>query len=166
MTGLVLQLDAELAPHVARALAVHLRWCRDNGISVADGLDEAQRWAEVVARGLTSPVALPAGDDAGVEPLLLTIPQTAELLGCSASRVKTLIAAGQLPVVDFGGVRRVRRVDVDAFLEKLAGGSSFRDDVETKSDPAATGRRLGPDDASPHALQTVNGSAIREGDRQ
>lgn len=128
----------ELSPHIARALDVHLRWCRDNGIPVADGLVDVQKWAQVVARGLSSPLPLLAGDDAPVEPLILTLPQAAEALGCSVSKVKTLVKTGQLPVTDFGGVRRVRRSDLEAFVERLAGGTSFRDSVESKAPAPAT----------------------------
>lgn len=143
MTALVIQLDAEVAPHLARALSGHLRWCRDNGVTVPDGLIEALEWAQVVVRGLNSPSPLPGDDSGPVEPLILTLPQTAELLGCSVTKVKTLIDTGQLLAVDFGGVRRVRRADIDVFLEHLAGGSSFRDDITVKAPVSAAhqGRR-------------------------
>ena len=158
---LQLVISPELTPHVARALAVHIRWCRDNGVLVADGLVEAQEWAEVVARGLSSPLPLPGVDTGVVEPLILTIPQTAEMLGCSATKVKTLIAAGQLPVVCFGGVRRVRRADVEGLVERLGSGAPFRDAVESKApDLPASGRqvRRGASDAAT-TRQTVARSA-------
>ena len=72
VTGLQLVVAPELSPHLARALAVHLRWCRDNGVPVADGLVELQKWAEVVARGLSSPLALLGGDDLGAPHWLLS----------------------------------------------------------------------------------------------
>ena len=143
MTALQLVISPELSPHIAKALGVHVRWCDVNGIPVPDGLVEVQKWAQVVARGLSSPLPLLEGDDAHVEPLILTLPQAAEVLGCSVSKVKTLIAAGQLPVIDFGGVRRVRRSDIEAFVERLAGGTSFRDSIESKAtEPPASRRRL------------------------
>lgn len=164
MTALVLQVDADLAPHVARALSTHLAWCRTNGVTVPDGLAEVLKWSQVVARGLSSPPALDVTDDVVVEPLILTIPQVAELLGCGQTKVKTLVDAGQLPVVDFGGVRRVRRADVDAFIEKLAAGTSFREHVEVKSDPADSGRRLEPTDTPAPTPRAVTGSATRNYD--
>ena len=151
----------ELAPHLARALADHLRYCRTNGIPVTDGLAEVQKWAEVVARGLSSPLPLTAGDDGTVLPLILTFNQAADLLGCSVSKVKTLIAAGQLPAVDFGGVRRVRRVDIEAFVERLADGTSFRDGIEGKAapDPAAASAAAGSG-ADPPVTVTARPTAV------
>lgn len=69
-----------------------------------------------------------------VSVLLLSLPEVGVVLGCSPSKVKRLIADGELPAVMVGKVRRVRRVDVDAYLERLA-GASFRDRLERK-DPA------------------------------
>ena len=95
---------------------------------------------------------------------LLTLAQAAEQLGCSESKVKALIAAGKLPVIDFGGVRRVRRVDLEAFVERLAAGTSFRDEAEGKTpDPAASGRRVRRDASGDvTALQPEAGSTVRD----
>ena len=149
--------DRDTAGQLVYALTNHMRWCRERGLMVAPGLSAAWKQAQVVARGLSGEELDDPPHSDVVEPLLLTLPQAAELLGCSVSKVKSMIAKGQLPTVDFDGVRRIRRTDV----ENLVAGGSFRDHVEAKADPSATGRRLGPADTSSH-LRPVNGSASRE----
>lgn len=54
-----------------------------------------------------------------VGPHLLTIPQTAERLGYKDRRsVYRLIARGELPVVQVGGVSRIDAADLDKYVEK------------------------------------------------
>lgn len=50
--------------------------------------------------------------------LLLSIPEAAHLLGIHRSSVYRLIDAGELPIVQFLGVRKVARIDVDSFIAK------------------------------------------------
>lgn len=55
-------------------------------------------------------------------PRLLTVPQAAEVLGCSRTHIYGLIAAGHLRPVEIAakGVRsktRIRQDDLDAFIE-------------------------------------------------
>jgi excisionase family DNA binding protein len=49
--------------------------------------------------------------------LLLKIPEVAENLGISRAKVYELMAAGDLPSVKIGGCRRVRAVDLVAYVE-------------------------------------------------
>ena len=53
-------------------------------------------------------------------PRLLTVKQTAVLLGCSAANVYGLIDAGELPVIAVGKSRgyRIDRLDIDEFLNR------------------------------------------------
>lgn len=53
-------------------------------------------------------------------PRLLTVKQTAVLLGCSAANVYGLIETGELPVIAVGKSRgyRIDRFDIDEFLNR------------------------------------------------
>ena len=54
------------------------------------------------------------------EKQLLTVNETATLLGCSRANVYGLIDAGELPVVSVGKSRgyRIDRSDIDAFIQR------------------------------------------------
>lgn len=133
-------IDAEMAPHLAAALEDYARRRRANGLPAVDGLSAALKWSQVVARGLRLPVERQVLEDARMPSLLLSMPQVAVELGCSKTKVESLIKAGRLKVVDFEGVRRVRRVDLEAYLDGLGGSRSFRDDVEVKGPLPPSGR--------------------------
>lgn len=130
MTGLAFTLNAALAPHLDAALAAHLRRLREAGIRAPVDLVDLAEWARLVTRGLSAPLECLAADDAPMAQLL-SFPAAAAELGCSASKVKKLVAAGAIPTVDFDGVRRIRRSDLDAFVAGL-GPSSFRQHVTLK----------------------------------
>jgi len=51
--------------------------------------------------------------------LLFTVAEVSQILRLSRSRVYELIYAGQLPSIKLGRSRRVRRSDVEAFVEGL-----------------------------------------------
>ncbi|MFX4294217.1 helix-turn-helix domain-containing protein [Streptomyces bohaiensis] len=50
---------------------------------------------------------------------LFTVQETAEILSCGRSTVYELMAAGALPFVKLGRSRRVRRSDIDSFVQAL-----------------------------------------------
>jgi len=54
------------------------------------------------------------------ERLLLTIPEVASLLSMSPSTVRRLIESAELRSVKVRGTRRIPRVTVDAYVERLA----------------------------------------------
>ncbi len=57
--------------------------------------------------------------------LLLTDQEVAQLTGASRSKVREWIRAGRLPSLKLDGLRRVRRGDLDAFIEQgAAAGAS------------------------------------------
>lgn len=56
--------------------------------------------------------------DPGASLTLETVPETAEKLNVSERTVWRLIADGDLPVVRFGGVVRVRPEDREAFVRE------------------------------------------------
>ena len=53
------------------------------------------------------------------EQLLLTVAETSQLLGLSRSTVYELLYSGALQSVKIGASRRVRRVDLEAFVYQL-----------------------------------------------
>lgn len=54
-----------------------------------------------------------------MERLLLNIPEVAHLLGISRAKVYMLIGEGRLPSVKLDRSRRVRREDLDTFVNQL-----------------------------------------------
>lgn len=54
------------------------------------------------------------------EARLLTVTETAALLGCSRANIYALIDAGELPVISIGKSRgyRIDRNDIEAFIER------------------------------------------------
>lgn len=59
---------------------------------------------------------------ATVEPLLLRVRQVADVLGLSDSKVRTMIATGELDSLRFGGCRRVPLDVVEAYVARLRTG--------------------------------------------
>lgn len=49
-------------------------------------------------------------------PMLLTVDDLATEMRCSKWKAKQLLAAGEVPSIKVGGLRRVRRGDLEAFL--------------------------------------------------
>ena len=60
--------------------------------------------------------------DGRMAPLLLDLGEVAGALRLSLSTVKRLLAAGTLPAVEVAGKRRVRRCDLEAYVEGLGDG--------------------------------------------
>lgn len=120
----------ELAPVLDRALGLLFKQMADCGIRPSVDALELRQWAQVVMHGLSlASVAVPVDDPP--MPALLTLPEVARELGCGVTKVKKLVATGALPAVDFDGVRRVRRQDLDSFVAGL-GPRSFRTEVQAK----------------------------------
>jgi excisionase family DNA binding protein len=55
-----------------------------------------------------------------VEPAMLSPEELATYLGCGRTYAYKLLADGAVPSLKLGRLRRVRRVDADAFIERLA----------------------------------------------
>ena len=60
---------------------------------------------------------------------LLTIPQTAKAINCSAPTVRRMIATGELPAVTIGRRRRVSTKTLDQWIEN--GGSKPINDASS-----------------------------------
>jgi excisionase family DNA binding protein len=61
------------------------------------------------------------------EKLLLTVTETASLIGLGRSSTYALIRRGALKSVKIGGSRRVARCDVEAFVEQLRADATVED---------------------------------------
>lgn len=57
----------------------------------------------------------------GMEPLLLSIPEAAQLLGIGRSKTYELVATGELATVRIGRSVRVPRTAVEEFVDRLMG---------------------------------------------
>lgn len=53
---------------------------------------------------------------------LYTLPQAAEILGCSPERVRALIRAAVIPATRFGGYWRIRGLDLRSYLYRANEG--------------------------------------------
>jgi len=130
VTGLQFTVGAEHAPIVDAAFAPILRRYREAGMRAPADIVDLAEWARLVKTALALDLPFDLSDDAPVA-ALLSLPAVAAELGCSVSKVKKLVAAGAIPTVDFDGVRRIRRADLDAYVDGL-GPSSFRQHVTLK----------------------------------
>jgi len=64
--------------------------------------------------------------------LLLTRREAAHVLRRSVRSVDRAIADGVLPAVKVEGSTRIRRADIEAYVDSLQSPRSFRDSVEAK----------------------------------
>jgi len=124
--------DRSVLLHVAVALARYVRLLRSSGRAVPAELVAVVEVLGVLVRPALPRLDSPSGgggnavpEDAGVvEPRLLTKQAAAWALSMKVRSVERLIAAGELPVVRIGRSVRVRRSDLDAYVDHLptAGG--------------------------------------------
>jgi excisionase family DNA binding protein len=143
MTGLQFVVGAEHAPILDAALPPLLRRYREAGMQAPADIVELAKWARLVTSGLAlAPTAIPPDDAPMVS--LLSFTAVATELGCSLSKVKKLVADGKLATVDFDGVRRVHRDDLEVFLQALR-AQKLHDRLEVKAPAPAFGRRRQPE---------------------
>jgi len=123
---LLLDLSGGLSAWLILALQTYRRegqeW-RYNGVGYPRELAELQQLlADRVRAGQQgSPLggAQPAPDSEEVSPRLVGIPGAARMLEVSASTVKRLVRAGELPAVHVGDCTRFRIADVDTYVKQL-----------------------------------------------
>lgn len=112
--------SAEVAGHLAIAIALYRRQCADRGISVPMELAEIERQLSTAAiDGQTWPKLEKLSarrDHEHMEPRLLSFAQAGEYLGCSARTVRRRAADGLLKSTRNGGLVRFRTEDLDSFL--------------------------------------------------
>ena len=59
--------------------------------------------------------------------LLLTVIEAAELLGISRTAIYLLLQRGEIPSVKIGRSRRIKRIDLESYVGRLADDYSGRD---------------------------------------
>ena len=126
--------------HLAIALSAHVKSAGRSGLVVRVEVltlrDLAQNLA--TARQDATPLAVPSepGEADVMAPrdaLLLTKRDAAAALRVSTRTVERLIAAGTLRAVTVGSSPRIRRADLEAYVESLTPApSSFREAMTTK----------------------------------
>ena len=112
--------DPTVGAHLKKALASHMRWCRDNGIAVPAEVNDL--FMMVASDGLTRPTVgeeRTVTHDADVALLTLTYDQAAKRLNVSARTVRRLVQSGDLRAVDLCSAPRIRVADLATFVERL-----------------------------------------------
>lgn len=74
---------------------------------------------EAQVAALRTPAAASPVAEGGVQPKLLTVRQTAAVLGVGQSTVHNLVRTGELSSRKIGGARGAPVVDLDAFIARL-----------------------------------------------
>jgi len=126
--------DDELAEHFAKALLEYIRRERTNGRHVPiEVLDVAKYILEGSMRQDATNDGLQrrAAHAERMANELLTKRQAAVSLGVSVRSLERLVAAGELVVVRSGRSVRVRRGDLDAYINRKR--ATFRDAIEEKT---------------------------------
>lgn len=115
-------LSADDAVQVAWLIRRYREKAHIAGASVSPGLLALERAVarEAMQGQLGSTVGRPAEprNSRHMDPLLLTYGEAAGLLGYSLSTVKRRVASGDLVPVRDGGCARLRRSDIDAFIDQ------------------------------------------------
>lgn len=128
----------ELFAHLATALSRYTADLKRDGVTPPPELLETLLFFADCARTRqeATPVAGSGRSLDGVPmptpSLLLTKREAAAELRVSVRQLERLVAADRLRTVRVEGAVRVRRVDLDAYVSGLAGGS-FRDHLEEKT---------------------------------
>lgn len=117
---LLLDVRSHVAAHLAVAVKMHRDRMRRDDQPVPGELAELQqRWTETARGGQagteSAPIEVPAHDQGR---LLLTYEETARVLSVSRKTIYRLTGAGDLPVVKVGGLMRIHRDDVEAYVEQ------------------------------------------------
>lgn len=113
------ELDREAAVHLRAAVEARRRWCITNGYRWPDALSELARLlAAPGGRSRSSVDACPVCCDGDlVQPMALPYDEARRLVGVSEKTLRRWVAAGELPVVEVGGVRLIRPADLEEFLD-------------------------------------------------
>jgi excisionase family DNA binding protein len=137
-----LDLDPALALHLAMALQLHAKSCRNNGLPFPSELQHLAEacWARAKGdsnrQGPTSLAEVVEQVQGAPVALLMDTSEAAEVLAVSQRQVERLVASGELPSVRVGGARRIRRADLEAYVAQLA-PSPFTTRIQTKTPSSA-----------------------------
>lgn len=119
---LVALIEPNVAAHLVHALRQHRRWCRDQGEALPAELAAVE--AQLLATaGHSRPNLAGAwldADSSADGSLALDYVAAGVVLGVSRRTVQRLVADGHLPVVEIAGCRRVRRSDLETYVEGLS----------------------------------------------
>jgi excisionase family DNA binding protein len=110
---------------------LHKKWLRSISLPVPPELQEIEQFLNNQVREgqEATPVDRLLAASCTVEPtLLVDVSEAARRLDCSTSTTKRFIKSGDLSSVMLGGLRRVRVVDLNRFVEGLSEGNQ---DAET-----------------------------------
>lgn len=116
-------IDERAAGWICVALA-DLKRRGPDGLRPPPGVDEFMRWCQSRAkRGQTGQVVADLAqlvEAESVDGLLLRYDEAGHVLNVSRSVLKRLIAAGEIPTVRVAGGVRIRRTDLQAYVDSLA----------------------------------------------
>lgn len=118
-----------LTPHLAGVIRAALdrieRKGRTHGVpaETVEQAAQAQRFlSSVLTAGHVLSIVDVTAEEAHGEPReLLTVQEAADVLNVSESTAWRRVASGELPSVKDGGLRRIRRDDLDGYIARLAG---------------------------------------------
>jgi excisionase family DNA binding protein len=100
--------------YIAELLEEHRQRCRRDGLVLPVGLASAL----ALARGRQR--ATPRGENAlSPDALCVTFEQAATVLAVSRRTVERMAARGELPTVEIGGIRRIAREDLLAYVQSM-----------------------------------------------
>ena len=117
---LALRLDPVAARHLTRALEVHRRWCRDNGVRLPAALSDLALLATAGQGTTNGHGAEELADDGHMSPLVYTYAEAAERLRVSERTVQRLVAEGRLPAVEVGTRNpRIAVEDLENYVAQL-----------------------------------------------
>jgi len=131
----------EVLGHVALALSRYLRESRGDGVWVPPEVESlAVLLADCARQRQEATTFAPCGegpdDEVMKTTLLLTRREAAHVLRRSVRSVDRAVAAGVLPAVKVEGSTRIRRADIEAYVDSLQPPRSFRDQVTAKDGAA------------------------------
>jgi excisionase family DNA binding protein len=109
--------SGSLVQHLAHALHLHRKWCRQCGIPFPPLLD-----ALMVDFSASDGHARPNLGDLvpALDPLLMDYSAVAHRLSVSERTVRRLVAAGTLPAVRIGNRSLIKSADVDTYVDGVA----------------------------------------------
>lgn len=101
--------------HLAYALEMHGRYCRDQRIAVPSELVALLGVLRSCQEQSSFPARLDPGDDAGV-PLAYDYAESGRLLGVSASTVTRLVRDGRLRAIAIGRAKRIPLTELEGYI--------------------------------------------------
>jgi excisionase family DNA binding protein len=131
--------SSKLLGHLALALCRHVRQLQEEGLAVPREVEELSALLTFLVSVRHHPPTV--ADGFGTihharmsSRLLLTKSEAAERLGVSVRSIERLVASGQLPQVQLGGLARFRASDLEAFVSGLPRHSTPQADGELAND--------------------------------